>query len=189
MSRVPSALRGAAIFAVLSLAAAAASAAPPARAAGTAFRRVADPAGRFTIGVPADWQVMRNADASPAVIAVAIRADDFHTNINVVVQRNVGRASPEAYGEAAGRGLAAVFKGYTPVQEGPARVAGRPAFYRYFTWEMNDGSPIYQVQVYFTSAAFAFAVTGTTKNDPDHVRRDVPLLAQIIETFRVSPGR
>jgi hypothetical protein len=150
-----------------------------------AFRALADAAGRFTIEVPADWEVMSTADSTPAVVARDVEADVFHTNVNVVVMKRTKGSGPEEYADSGG-GLRKILKGYTLIQEGPATVAGRPAYYRYYTWQMNEGPDVYQVQVYFTSASYAFVVTGTTKNDPDHVRRDLPLLARIIESFRVS---
>jgi hypothetical protein len=80
---------------------------------------------------------------------------------------------------------AAAFHGYTVVQQGSATIAGRPAYYRYFTWEPNNSAPLYQLQAYFTSGRSGFVVTGSTLNDIESIHRDMPLIVRILDTFRV----
>ncbi len=158
------------------------SAAPPAGG-----QTVRDPGGRFSITVPAGWEVETNASGSPSMIAAAPSAPgEFRININVVVQALKAPLSPEALAQAAEAGLRVLFHEFTVVQQGPAQIGGRPAFYRYYTWRTNTGVSVYQVQVYFTAARTGFAITGSTLNDPARLRTDLPLIAQIIDSFRVN---
>jgi hypothetical protein len=150
------------------------------------LRPVSDVRGRFTISFPADWEVHRKSDGIPAVFAFSPVAED-HTraNVNVVVEDLEGaRLSSADYGKHSGRVLAMLFHNYTLLQEGPAKIAGLPSYYRYFTWETNNGWRIYQVQAYFVAGGLGFVVTGSTGNDPARIRRDMPLIGRIFETFR-----
>lgn len=105
-------------------------------------------------------------------------------SIVVVVEPLPNPMSPGAYAAAAERLAKLTFHNYAVIQAGSATVAGRPSYYRYFTWETNTGVTLYQVQVYFTDGQTGFVVTGGTVNDRDRTREDVPVLTQIIGTFR-----
>jgi hypothetical protein len=63
-------------------------------------------------------------------------------------------------------------------------IAGQAAYYRYYTWRTNTGDVFYQVQVYVTAGRRGFVITGSTLNEPESMRRDVPIIVQIIGTFR-----
>jgi len=149
--------------------------------------QAADPQGRFTIGFPADWEVGSPASGMPAIMARAPHTGDaFRANVNVVVETLPEPMDPASYAAAGLRLLRSVFHGFTIVDQGSATIAGRQAFYRYYTWEPNNGNVVYQVQAYFTVGLEGFVVTGSTINDQSHIRRDVPVIAQIFETFRPS---
>jgi|GEM_PF-925713 hypothetical protein len=167
----------AAVFSVVALTAAFAQA--------PALQGFADPKGRFSISFPVTWSVTARPDAMPALVGVAPQdREGVRASVSVALQSLPRPLAPMAYAELGGRALRAVFTGYRVVQEGPATIGGQVAYYRYFTWQPNTGPALYQVQVYMTSGVLGFVVTGTTVNDPAHVRRDMPLLALIINTFR-----
>ncbi len=152
-----------------------------------AMRPVLDPGGRFVISFPEDWHVETSESGKPAVIGAAPeQASGFRVNVNVVVETLAAPASPQALAEAAGSGLRTIFQEYTVVQKGPALIGGRAAYYRYYTWRANTGVSIYQVQVYFTAGQTGFIVTGSTLNDPARVRADLPVIARIVESFRIN---
>lgn len=158
----------------------ASGAAPPA-----GLQRAADLHGRFTIGFPADWQVVKLKTGMPALTAVRPgRTGQFHLNVNVVVEELQDPVSATAYARAARPLMAATFHEFYVIQEGPARIAHRDAYYRYYTWRPNTGGELYQVQAYFTTGRLGFVLTGTTVNDPERVRRDVPVIGEIFETFK-----
>jgi len=157
----------------------------PADAQGSLMRPVVDPKGRFTIDFPADWHVLKPNGGMIAVLGVATaRKGPNPASVNVVVEDLPGTLSPEHYAGLSERMLRAVFHDYTPVQEGSATIGGQAAYYRYYTWQTNTGVILYQLQVYFTVDRRGFVITGSTLNDPQHTRIYVPVITQIIESFR-----
>jgi hypothetical protein len=161
----------------------------PAEAQLPAVRSVGDAKGQFTIDFPADWHVVKPESGSIAVMGVApvmARSNPVSNpaSVNVVVEGLPRAMSPETYAAVSERMLRAVFHDYTPIQQGTATLAGQRAYYRYYTWQANTGQILYQVQVYFTVGQKGFVVTGSTLNDPDHTRVYLPIIAQIIDTFR-----
>lgn len=151
------------------------------------MRAVADPGGRFSISFPADWEIRTSPSGKPAIMGLApAQGGGVRTSVNVVVETLSDRSLPEDLAQAAEPMQRTIFRAYAIVQEGPATIGGRPAYYRYYTWLTNTGVSLYQVQVYFTSGKTAFIVTGSTLNDPDRIQADVPLIARIIETFKAT---
>ncbi len=141
--------------------------------------------GRFTISFPAEWQVVKAKSGMPAVAGVGpAPRGGFHPNVNVVVEELQDPISATTYARAAKPLMASSFHEFAVIQEGPARIAHRDAYYRYYTWRPNTGGVLYQVQAYFTAGRLGFVLTGTTVNDPERVRRDVPVIGQIFETFK-----
>lgn len=173
------------VAALLSEALTGAATAQPAQPA--EMRPVQDPGGRFSISFPGDWRVEKSPDGKPSVIGIAPNTQGaFHVNVNVVVETLPSALSPQAYAEASGRQLDLIFHEYTVIQEGPMQIGGHSAFYRYYTWVTNSGLAVYQVQVYLTVGLTGFVLTGSTINDPDRVRTDLPVIARVIESFRLS---
>jgi len=171
---------------VVTICAAAVAAASAAGAQVPLGQSVTDVDGRFTISVPSSWQVQRNVQGLAAMLAVAPaqRGDRVPANVNVVVEALPVPLAAADYAAKAEVMMKTAFHNYAVVQQGDTAVGGRPAYYRYYTWDRNDGVGLYQVQAYLTVNQTGFVVTGTTGNIPDRIRRDVPLLVQIINTFR-----
>ena len=153
---------------------------------------IADRHGRFTIDFPVDWEVSARESGMPSVIGVAPGVvGDFRPSVNVVVEDLPRAMSASEYADLNERTLAAVFRAFKVLEQGPTTIGGQQAFYRYFTWIPNSGRALYQVQVYLTVGEVAFVITGTTENDPGSISRDMPAISQIIATFRptTSTGR
>ncbi len=175
MARLASLLVAAALFGALLL---------PGVARSAGMQYVADLKGRFRIGFPAEWQVVTAPGDTPAVSGVDAQTDRrFRANVNIVVEPLSQPISPAEYARMSKPLMAAMFHEFTILQEGPARIARREAYYRYYTWRSNSGSALYQVQAYFTVGRQGFVLTGTTLNEPSRIRRDVPIISQIFETF------
>ena len=156
-----------------------------ARAAGMQF--VADGKGRFRIGFPAGWRVSVPPGDTPAVLGVDdAQSGRPYLNVNVVIESLPRPLSPAEYARMSKPLMAATFHEFRVLQEGSARIARRDAYYRYYTWRSNTGNPLYQVQAYFTVGRQGYVLTGTTVNSPGRVRRDVPVISQIFETFAPS---
>lgn len=155
------------------------------------LRSVADPGGRFLISVPADWDVQVNPNGSPSILAAAPAAPDgIRLNVNVAVQGLRDPLSPEAVAKRSEAALRTVFHNFSIVQQGSAQIGGRPTYYRYFTWDTTTGVSVYAVQVYFTTGRTAFVVTGSMANEPERLQTDLPLIARIVDSFRLTeaPG-
>ena len=146
---------------------------------------VRDSGGRFTMSFPADWEVTTKTQGMIALFGAGPAREGTRPTVNVVVEQLPNPMSPQAYAVAAERLAKAVFHNYTVIQESAAAIRGRPVYYRYFTWETNAGAVLYQMQVFFTEGQTGFVLTGTTINDRDRILQDMPLITQIIETFRL----
>jgi hypothetical protein len=157
----------------------------PADAQLSTRQSVADPKGRFTIDFPADWRILTPQSGMVAVMGVAPSQGNSHrASVNVIVEDLARDMPAEAYAEISERMLRTIFQDYTVVQQGPIAIAGQAAYYRYYTWRTNTGEVFYQVQVYVTAGRRGFVITGSTLNEPESTRRDVPVIVQIIGTFR-----
>jgi hypothetical protein len=173
-------------FAALAALAALAAMAPrPADAQLTLPQSVKDPQGRFTINFPVDWEVATRAQGIIALIGAGPANAGTRPTVNVVVEPLPNPMPAKDYAVAADRLARAAFHNYTVIQESSAAIQGRPAFYRYLTWETNTGVTLYQLQVFLTEGQSGFVLTGSTINDHDRILADMPLITQIIQTFRV----
>lgn len=152
------------------------------------MQRVSDPNGRFKISFPFEWQVVTKATGASTVIGFRpAPPGQFRANVNVVVEELAEPISAATYARLAKPKMDAVFNDFTVITEGSATIARRQAYYRYYTWRPKDQGELYQVQAYFTVGRMAYVLTGTTMNDPDRVRRDIPSMRQIFETFTPGP--
>lgn len=151
------------------------------------MRTVLDPGGRFSISLPDEWEVQTSASSTPTLIGAAPKQPgEFRINVNVVVDTLPEPLSPRQLAQTVEPQLRTILHEFSVVQESPAQIGGRPAYYLHCTWRTNTGVSLYQIQAYFAVDRTGYAVTGSTLNDPDHIRADVPLLTRIIESFRVT---
>jgi hypothetical protein len=134
----------------------------------------------------------------PAVLGAApARAGEVPASVIVVVEDLPKALTAQGFAQAAGRLLRDTIQGFTPIQEGTTSIAGRPAYYRYYAWRTNTGSAYYELQLYVTVQKRGFVVTGSTLYDAQRIRRDVPIITLILQSFRptevrgrtTSPGR
>lgn len=146
---------------------------------------VADRKGRFTIDFPGDWEVASHESGMPSVIGAAPgTTGEFRPSVNVVVEDLPHLMSAETYADLNERTLSAVFRDFKVLEQGPTTIGNQPAYSRIFTWLPNSGQVLYQMQVYLTVGQVGFVITGTTVNNPDYIRRDMPAISRIIATFR-----
>jgi hypothetical protein len=156
---------------------------PPWAARSAGMQYVSDVKERFSIGFPAGWKVITGRSDAPAVQGLDPRSDPPYLNVNVVIEALSQPISPAEYARTSKRIMAVIFHEFAVLQEGPARIARRESYYRYYTWRSSTGSLLHQVQAYFTVGRRGFILTGTTANDPRRIRKDVPVIGQIFETF------
>jgi hypothetical protein len=147
---------------------------------------VTDAKGRFTMSFPGDWEVATQAHGMIALLGAGPAAGGSRPTVNVVSETLTAPMSPQRYAAAAERLAKLTLHDYTVVQEAAAAVQGRPAYYRYMTWETNTGVTLYQLQVFLTEGLTGYVITGSTVNDRERILQDMPLITRIIETFRVA---
>ena len=165
------------------------------------LRAVEDTKGLFTISVPPDWMVGSSAFsegflgglrkgrlADYLLSAMAVNGPDVTGRTPFLAMAALdlpGPVSPEAFGRRAAPNLPS---GFTLTQEGQAKIAGRPAYYMYFTADFGSGTPsFYGVLAFFTVGKTGFAIGGATINDQEHIQKDFTAISMILETFRPSP--
>ena len=157
---------------------------------------VSDPRGLFSIGLPPEWTVansqmtdmvfsgLEKTDISRRIVSklAAHSAVDDHSAPAILAVAAVDlpeRISAAQFGQAF---RAASPADWTVTQDGPATIAGRDAYYIYFTMHRTSLS-LYMVMAYFTVGRMGFLVIGGTLNDPEPIRRHFAVISQILETF------
>jgi hypothetical protein len=157
----------------------------PATQAGT-LKTVRDPLGRFTINMPATWNIQTSTSSRAAAVTAEARAmsGQLPNNVIVVAQETPSALSPQACVGEADMVMRFLIHSWTTVQEGPATLGGLPAYSRSYVWRAQTGQQRRSVQSCVTMGRRAFMVVGTTANTPLNVRQDLPQLQQIMNTFR-----
>jgi hypothetical protein len=160
---------------------------------------VTDSKGRFTISFPIGWEVMSlNANALAGEMARNLPKDYFSmlmgvdpadpgspTAVMIMGFTLPSQISHQTFGTMMSKPLLTEkFDGVAVVKEGNATIAGRPAFYRYFTSQTKKGDDLYNVMVFFTVGQDGYIIFGMTRNVPETFRRNFAEISRILETFR-----
>ncbi len=152
---------------------------------GAALKNVRDPLGRFTISVPATWNVQTStSDRAAAVTTAAPAKAGLPDSVDVIVQDTFTALSPQACVGEADMVMRFTIHSWTTVQEGASTLGGLPAYSRVYVWRAQTGQQRESVQSCVTRGRRAFMVVGTTANTPITVREHLPQLQQIMNTFR-----
>jgi hypothetical protein len=147
---------------------------------------VKDPQNRFTIAVPADWNVQTSTGArTPAVAAKAPAVSgQLPNSVDVITQDLPTALSPQGCAGEAAQVMRFTIHQWTTLHEGPATLAGLPAYSRSYTWRASVGQVRRSIQTCVTMGRRAFVVVATTANTQGSIEQDLPRLQQIMETFR-----
>lgn len=147
---------------------------------------IKDPQNRFTIAVPADWNVQTSTGArSPAVTAKAPAVSgQLPDSVDVITQDLPTAISPQGCASEAAQVMRFTIHQWTTLHEGPATLAGLPAYSRLYTWRASVGQVRRSLQTCVTMGRRAFVVVGTTANTQGSVQQDLSRLQQIMGTFR-----
>lgn len=175
------------------LAVAVAVAAPPALAASTAAagRTVQDPGHQFTLSVPSTWSVA--APSGNVTLAATAPAPErgLPDSLDVVVRGVPSGMSPQAC-ESEAEWVTQHFAhiNFTTVSQGPATVAGVPAYAHVYTWKASTGETRWSRQVCLVQQGKAFVLTGTTADNATALAGHAGLLGQIINSLHIAgkPG-
>jgi DcrB len=166
---------------VCATAATAASTAPP-----PTSHVVKDPGNRFTITVPADWNVQTSSGGrTPAVSAISPPASgQLSDSVDVIAQDLPIALSPQGCAGEVAQIMRFTIHEWTTLQEGPATLAGLPAYSRSYTWRTRTGQDRRSVQTCVTMGRRAFVIVGTTANTQSDIQEHLARLEQIMATFR-----
>ncbi len=158
-----------------------AGAAPPA-----ASHVVKDPENRFTIAIPADWNVHTSTGGrSPAVAAISPPAPgQLSDSVDVIAQDLPIALSPQGCAGQVAQIMRFTIHEWTTLHEGPATLAGLPAYSRSYTWRTSAGQDRRSVQTCVTMGRRAFVIVGTTANAQGDIQEHLAKLDQIMATFR-----
>ena len=152
---------------------------------GAALKIVRDPLGRFTINVPATWNVETSTSSRAAAVkATAPATSGLPDSVDVIVQDMPTALSPQACVGQADTVMRFTIHSWTTVRQGATTLGGLPAYSRVYDWRVNTGQERESVQSCVTRGRRAFMVVGTTTNTPTTVRQKFPQLQQIMNTFR-----
>ena len=147
-----------------------------------------DPASRFTIEFPLGWQVHTSRGGRPAIAGTGPgNGAAVRPTVNVDVETLPSPQSSEAFAQRALQAMRTMYREFTVVQQGPTQIVSLPAYFRYYTWRTPADVVLYQVQVYLSLGTRAFVITGTTRNAPEPLQKDFPVIVRIIGTFHPSP--
>ncbi len=148
------------------------------------FRPVQDPRDRFTIGIPATWEV-RTSTGDPAVEATSpAPAGELPDSLDVIVRDLPWPISPEACVQRAEQVMRLLGTGYTTVDKHPDEIGGLQAYSHAYTWRTRAGVVRRSYQVCATLSRRAFILIGSTTDTPARVRERMPTLERIMDTFR-----
>jgi hypothetical protein len=150
-------------------------------------KSVRDPLGRFTISVPAMWNIQTSTSSRAAAVTAKapIMSGHLPDSVDVIVQDTFSALSPQACIGEADTVMRFTIHNWTTVQQGATRLGSMPAYARSYVWRAQTGEQRRSVQTCVTLGRRAFIVVGTTANTPITVRQNLPQLQQIMNTFHL----
>ena len=153
---------------------------------GATLKNVRDPLGRFTISVPATWNVQTSTSSRAAAVKTAapVPSGQLPDSVDVIVQDTFSALSPQDCIGEADTVMRFTIHSWTTVQQGATTLGGLPAYSRAYVWRAPTGQQRQSVQSCVTMGRRAFVIVGTTANTPITVRQNLPQLQQIMNTFR-----
>jgi hypothetical protein len=153
---------------------------------GATFKNVRDPLGRFTISVPATWNVQTSTSSRAAAVKTQAPTESgqLPDSVDVIVQDMSSTLSPQTCVGEADMVMRFTIHSWTTVRQGASTLGGLPAYSRVYAWRTPTGQQRQSVQSCITMGRRAFMVVGTTANTPINVRQHLPQLQQIMDTFR-----
>lgn len=182
-------LRAAGALLVAIVMAAGLTTAGPVTAQNLSLKAVRDPQNRFTIGVPASWNVTTQTK-NPAVEAkspapqAAGKAALLPDSLDVTVYDWRVPISAQACISESDLVLRYAIHTWTTVKEGPTTIGGQPAYSRVYTWKASNGEPRQSVETCVAHGSRVWVAVGTTDNMPATVNTTMPLLQRAIATLQ-----
>jgi hypothetical protein len=149
------------------------------------LKAVRDPQNRFTIGVPASWNVtVQSKNPSVEAKSPAAKPSALPDSLDVTVYDwRVPISAQDCISES-DLVLRYAIHTWTTVKEGPATIGGQPAYSRVYNWKASNGEPRQSVETCVTHGSRVYVAVGTTDNTTAKVNTTMPVLQRAIATLQ-----
>lgn len=147
------------------------------------LKPVRDPQNRFTIDVPAAWNVTTQAK-NPTVQAKSPASSAMlPDSLNVTVYDWKTPISAQDCISESDIVLRYAIHTWTTVRQGPVTIAGQPGYSRVYNWKAGN-EPRQSVETCVTRGNRVYVAIGTTDNTPAKVNAMMPALQRAIATLQ-----
>lgn len=174
------ALTAASVIAVAVLAA-------PGTGYGATFKLVRDAANRFTIDVPSTWGVKPPDHGQALVVKGPAPAGRLPDSLDVIVETVPTSITPQSCVYEAEQVMRFAIHSWTNLSQGPITIGGLPGYDRIYTWTAHPGGPRRSIQACVTRGRTAYMMVATTQDTPTNVGATMPVLMQMIQSFKINP--
>lgn len=156
-----------------------------AMAGAQAWVRYTHPQLGFSLSYPESWteQAISGADFA-AIGPMASGVPAVRLNVNVTHEAVPEGMSVDVYHVKTEEVLKTIFNGYHLVQTTQAKAGAVPAVIREYTWKLNNGIEITQLQLVTVDGNRGFVVTGTTSTASTKLPDETKLLGRILVSFQ-----
>ena len=156
----------------------------PVAAQSTGLKAVRDPENRFTIEVPAAWNVQTQAKNPSVTAKSAAPKSALPDSLEVTVYDWATSISPQDCIGESDLVLRYAIHTWTTVKEGPVTVAGQPGYSRVYNWKASNGEPRQSVETCVTHGKRVYVAVGTTDNTSTKMAATMPLIQRSIATLQ-----
>jgi len=148
------------------------------------LKTVRDPQNRFTIDVPASWNVTIQSK-NPSVEAKSPAAKpSLPDSLDVTVYDWKVPISAQDCISESDLVLRYAIHTWTTVKEGPTTIGGQPAYSRVYNWKASNGEPRQSVETCVTHGSRVYVAVGTTDNTAAKINTTMPVLQRAIATLQ-----
>ena len=147
------------------------------------LKLVRDPQNRFTIDVPASWNVTTQAKNPTVQAKSPAPSATLSDSLNVTVYDWKTPLSAQACISESDIVLRYAIHTWTTVTQGPVTIAGHPGYSRVYNWKAGN-EPRQSVETCVTHGNRVYVAVGTTDNTPAKVNATMPVLQHAIATLQ-----
>lgn len=165
------------------------AAAVPVTAQDVSLKAVKDPQNRFTIGVPASWNVTTQSknpavEAKSPAPAAAGKAALLPDSLDVTVYDWKVPITAQACISESDLVLRYAIHTWTTVKQGPTTIGGQPAYSRIYNWKASNGEPRQSIEACVSHGNRVWVAVGTTDNTPAGASTTMPLLERAVASLQ-----
>jgi hypothetical protein len=163
------------------------AAAGPVTAQNVDLKPIRDPQNRFTINVPASWNVTIQTKNPTVQAKSAVPKATLPDSLDVTVYDWTKPISAQDCIAESDLVLRFAIHTWTTVRQGPETIGGQPAYSRVYNWRAGN-EPRQSVETCITHGNRVYVAIGTTDNTTAKVNSTMPLLQRSIATLEPNLG-